>query len=196
VSLDQHVVRHFETSIDLQQRSMALLPSVIAEASTVLVGCLLNGNKILCCGVGGSAASAQRVAAELVNRYEHERPGLPALALAADGILLTAVAADAGFKQALARQTRALGQSGDVLLVLASAGGSAALLEAMRAAHDRGMQVILLTGQDDDKLIQSLGPADIVISVPGKKQAHLLEVHDVILHCLCHLIDIQLFGGS
>ena len=196
MDLEQQVIQQFKASIELKKRSMELLPGGITGASEALVSCLLNGNKILSCGIGGSAASAQGFAASLVGRFENERPGLPALALTSDGAVLTALADDDGFRQVFARQVRALGQPGDALLMLASNGNAAIMLEALKAAHDRSMTVVALTGGDGGQMVETLASADIELRVPGNAPLRIQEVHDLILHCLCHLIDIQLFGGS
>ncbi len=185
----------FAASIALKQRSAPLLAEAIATGAGLLVECFLQGGKVLVCGNGGSAADAQHFAAELVNRFETERPGLPALALNTDGSVLTSIANDYYYDEVFSKPIRALGQAGDVLLLLTTSGESANLLKAVVAAHAREMRIIALTGRNGGSLASLLVETDLELRVPGESTARIQEVHGLILHCLCDLVDQQLLGG-
>ncbi|MEZ5582442.1 MAG: SIS domain-containing protein [Candidatus Competibacteraceae bacterium] len=152
--------------------------------------------KVLVCGNGGSAADAQHFAAELVNRFERERPGLPAIALTTDSSALTAIANDYAFIDVFARQIHALGKGGDVLLAISTSGHSANITAAARAAHARGMPVVALNGRDGGELAELLGEHDVEIRIPGPSTARIQEVHILTIHCLCDLVDWLLFDGE
>lgn len=183
----------FTESIQTQIAAAEALPDAIAKAAQVMVQSLLNGNKILCCGNGGSAANAQHFASCLINRFETERPSLPALALTADTTILTAVANDYSGDQVFSKQVRALGQAGDVLFVLSTSGNSKNIIKAMEAAVTRDMTIIALTGKDGGEMAGLLGENDVEIRIPSHRTARIHEVHMVTLHCLCDLIDQVLF---
>ncbi|QFY41434.1 phosphoheptose isomerase [Candidatus Methylospira mobilis] len=172
------------------------LSDVIELAATRLAACLLNDSKILCCGNGGSATQAQHFSSEMLNRYERERPGLPAVALTTDTATLTSIANDYHYQEVFARQIRALGQAGDMLLIYSTSGNSASILAAVRAAHDRQMNVVALTGRDGGISATLLGGADVEVRVASDSTARIQEAHLVITHCLCDLIDQQLFGSD
>jgi D-sedoheptulose 7-phosphate isomerase len=155
---------------------------------------LANGNKILACGNGGSAADAQHFAAELIGRFERDRPGLPALALTTDASVLTAVSNDYAYDQVFARQVRALGQPGDVLLAITTSGNSANVLAAIQEAHEREMIVIALTGKGGGVANETLADTDIHLCVPSDRTARVQEVHLLTIHCLCDGIDAMLMG--
>ena len=157
---------------------------------------LLNNGKILSCGNGGSAGDAQHFSAELVNRFEKERPALPALALTTDSSTLTAIANDYDYSQIFSKQIAALGQSGDILLAISTSGNSANVVEAINASHDREMSIVALTGKDGGPMAQLLNEQDIEIRIPSDRTARIQEVHLVVIHCLCDFIDTQLFGGD
>ncbi len=188
------IQQHFTDSIQTKITAADTLGTVIAHASETMVRCLLAGHKILCCGNGGSAADAQHFAAELVNRFEMERPGLPAIALTTDSSILTSVANDYHYDEVFARQVRALGQAGDVLLAISTSGNSASINQAVRAAHDRGMLVVALTGREGGALAALLDNDDVEVRVPAQVTARIQETHLLIIHCFCDLIDQQLFG--
>lgn len=185
----------FEESIQTKQAAIDSLVAPIAQAGELMVQSLLNGHKILSCGNGGSAADAQHFAAEMLNRFEVERPSLPALALTTDTSTLTSIANDYNFSEIFAKQIRALGQAGDVLLALSTSGNSANVLQAIIAAHDRGMAVVALTGRDGGEMSALLHPADVEICVATHSTARIQEVHLLTIHCLCDFIDRQLFGS-
>jgi D-sedoheptulose 7-phosphate isomerase len=154
------------------------------------------GGKVLACGNGGSAADAQHFAAELVNRFERERPPLAGLALTTDTSGLTSIANDYGYEQAFAKQLRALGRRGDVLLAISTSGNSASVLEAMRAARELGVAIVALTGNGGGKMAALLGDGDVHICVPHQRTMRIQEVHLLALHCLCDGIDAELFGDK
>jgi len=157
---------------------------------------LLNDHKVLVCGNGGSAADAQHFSAELLNRFERERPGLPAISLTTDSSTLTSIANDYHFDDVFAKQVRALGQPGDVLLGITTSGNSPNILRAVQAAHERDMLVIALNGRNGGELGNLLRGDDVNICVHGPTTARIQEVHGLIIHCLCDLIDYQLLGQA
>ncbi|SKA44929.1 phosphoheptose isomerase [Enterovibrio nigricans] len=183
----------FTESIQTQIAAAEALPEQITKAAMVMVQCLLNGNKILCCGNGGSAANAQHFASCLLNRFETERPSLPALALTADTVTLTAVANDYHHDEVFSKQVRAFGQGGDVLLALSTSGNSKDIIKAMEAAVTRDMTIVALTGKDGGEMAGLLGEQDVEIRIPSQRTARVQEVHLVTLHTLCDLIDQHLF---
>jgi D-sedoheptulose 7-phosphate isomerase len=190
------VAELFNDSIEIKQRAAEVLCPVVAEVAEALIKCLVEGHKLLVCGNGGSAADAQHFAAEMLNRFETERPGLPAIALTTDSSTLTSIANDYQFSDVFARQVRALGQSGDVLLCITTSGGSANVVSAIEAAHDRDMPVVLLSGRDGGAAAVALVQGDLEIRVPSGSTARTQEVHILVLHCLCDLIDRSLLGEA
>lgn len=183
----------FKESIQIQIEAAEALPDAITCAAQAMVASLLNGNKILCCGNGGSASNAQQFVSCLLNRFETERPSLPALALTADSTTLTAVANDYHYNEIFAKQVRAFGQTGDILLVISTSGNSQDIIKAMEAAVSRDMTIIALTGKDGGIMAGLLGESDVEIRIPSQRVARIQEVHLVTLHCLCDLIDQVLF---
>lgn len=192
--LEQRIKKHFEASIEAKKASLVALSPAIALAAERMVQCLLSGNKILSCGNGGSAGDAQHFSSELLNRFETERPSLPAIALTTDTSTLTAIANDYHYDQVFAKQIQGLGQSGDLLLAITTSGNSNSVIRAVEAAHDRDMAVIALTGRDGGVLANHLGPNDTELRVPSDVTARIQEVHLIVIHCLCDLIDERLFG--
>jgi D-sedoheptulose 7-phosphate isomerase len=190
------VAELFNDSIEIKQRAAEVLCPVVAEVAEALIKCLVEGHKLLVCGNGGSAADAQHFAAEMLNRFEAERPGLPAIALTTDSSTLTSIANDYQFSDVFARQVRALGQSGDVLLCITTSGGSANIVSGIEAAHDRDMPVVLLSGRDGGAAAVALVQGDLEIRVPSGSTARTQEVHILVLHCLCDLIDRSLLGEA
>lgn len=183
----------FTESIQIQIAAAEALPDAITHAAQAMVSTLLNGNKILCCGNGGSSANAQQFASSLINRFETERPSLPALALTADNITLTAIANDYHYNEVFSKQVRAIGQSGDILLAISTSGNSHNIIKAMEAAVTRDMTIIALTGKDGGEMAGLLGEDDVEIRIPSQRTPRIHEVHMVTLHCLCDLIDQVLF---
>ncbi len=194
MKLQDRVINHFSDSIQVKQESMIGLCDLIAYAAQKIVESLVNDKKILTCGNGGSAGDAQHFASEMLNRFERERPALPAIALTTDSLTLTSVANDYHFDEVFAKQLRALGQAGDILLVYTTSGNSSNVLRAVQTAQDKEMTVIALTGKDGGILNSTLKESDIEIRVPSESTARIQEVHLLITHCLCDLIDSQLFG--
>lgn len=188
----QRVRRLFEDSMATLARAMDSLEEDIARAGLLLADALQSGHKVLACGNGGSAADAQHFTSELLNRFELERPALPAVSLTTDTSTLTSIANDYDFDQVFAKQVRALGRKGDILLCLSTSGNSANVLEAVRAAHERGLAVIALTGRDGGRLADMLDDGDIEIRAPSESTARIQEVHGLVIHCLCDLIDHRL----
>jgi len=185
---------HFTDSAHLKLESMDQLAPVIAKASEMMVHCLINDGKVLACGNGGSAADCQHFAAELLNRFEMERPGLAAMALTTDSSTLTSIANDYDFVEVFSKQVRALGHPGDVLLAITTSGNSRNVLEAIRAAHERQVRVVALTGRGGGQVPSTLASDDVHICVPHNNTARIQEVHILTLHCLCDAIDCLLLG--
>ena len=195
MSLQDIVISHFTSSIQTHQDAMAEICEVIEYASEKIVAALLNDNKVLTCGNGGSAGDAQHFSSEMLNRFERERPALPAIALTTDTSTITSIANDYHFDEIFSKQLRALGQTGDILLAYTSSGNSPNIVKAIATAHDKEIQVIAITGRDGGTVASLLNETDIEIRVPSTSTARIQEVHLLISHCLCDLIDHQLFGG-
>lgn len=184
----------FHESANTKLEAAESLAPVIDAAATLLVQQLLNGHKILSCGNGGSAADAQHFSSELLNRFEMERPGLPAIALTTDSSTLTSIANDYRYEEVFGKQVRALGQPGDILLAISTSGRSPSVINAVDAAHERDMRVIALSGRDGGALAPRLNGEDVEIRVPAHSTARIQEVHLLVIHCLCEQIDLQIFG--
>ncbi len=193
--LESRIRQQFEESAQLKLRSAELLAEPLAQAIGAIANALSNGGKILACGNGGSAADAQHFSAELVGRFERERPELAAVALSTDSSILTAVGNDYGFEQVFARQVRALGQPGDVLLAISTSGGSPNVIEAVRAAQERDMLIVALSGKGGGKLSALLSDVDVHLCVPHERTARIQEVHLLLLHCICDGVDWTLLGN-
>ncbi|QEL56859.1 phosphoheptose isomerase [Chromobacterium paludis] len=196
MDLIDRVNGHFLESIAVKQEAMELLSPGVAAAAERMVACLMNEGKILACGNGGSAADAQHFAAEMVGRFEKERPGLAAISLATDTSALTAIGNDYDFDMVFSKQVRALGHTNDLLLAISTSGNSANVIEAIYAAHERGMSVIALTGNDGGKVTEILSPEDIHLNVPSLRTCRIQEVHILLIHALCDAIDCMLLGGE
>ena len=194
MDLITRISENFSESAHLKLQSMDALAGPIAAAAERMVHCLKNDGKILACGNGGSAADAQHFSAELVNRFEMERPPLSAIALTTDTSTLTSIANDYDFDQVFSKQVRALGHAGDLLLAISTSGNSRNVVAAIHAAHEAQMVVIALTGRDGGKMAETVRPADIHICVPAQSTARIQEVHLLTLHCLCDAIDCLLLG--
>ncbi len=195
MSLQDRVINHFSDSIQTKQDSMSSLTEVIAFASQKIVESLVNDKKTLTCGNGGSAGDAQHFSSEMLNRFERERPALPAIALTTDTSTIASIANDYHFDEVFAKQIRALGQPGDILLLYSTSGNSGNIVCAAKTAHEKEMTIIALTGKNGGTLATVLNESDIEIRVPSESTARIQEVHLLITHCLCDLIDNQLFGG-
>lgn len=191
---NQRIQAHFQESAELKIQAASLLADPISQAVELMFTALSNGNKILACGNGGSAADCQHFAAELVGRFERERLPLPALALTTDTSILTAVGNDYSFQEVFSKQVQAFGQSGDILLALSTSGNSANVLAAVDAAFERDMRIVALTGKGGGAIGKRLTDADVHICVPHDRTARIQEVHLLTIHCLCDGIDVALFG--
>ena len=194
MSLQDRIINHFSDSIQTQQQAMAYLCELIQHASQRLVTALLNDKKILACGNGRSATSAQLLSSTMLNQFERDRPSLPVIALTTDVATITAIANDFDFDDVFSKQLRALGQSGDILVVYTDANNSANIAKAIATAHDKDISIIALTGNNDGTIASVLHETDIEIRVPSNSIARIQEIHLLITHCLCDLIDHQLFG--
>ncbi len=190
----QRVKDNFLESIQVKTDAVDVLAPVIADAAAALANALLNEKKILACGNGGSAADAQHFSAEMLNRFEMERPGLPAIALTTDSSTLTSIANDYQYAEIYSKQIRALGQEGDVLLAISTSGESHNIVHAIDAAHDRNMIIIALTGREGGQIADLMNNDDFEIRVPTWSTARIQEVHIMVIHSLCDLVDLQLLG--
>jgi D-sedoheptulose 7-phosphate isomerase len=194
--INQRILGHFQESAELKIQAASVLAQPIAQAVELMFSALSNGNKILACGNGGSAADCQHFAAELVGRFERERLPLPALALTTDTSILTAIGNDYSYQDIFTKQVQAFGQAGDVLLALSTSGNSANVLAAVDAALERDMRIVALTGKGGGAMAKRLTDADVHICVPHDRTARIQEVHLLTIHCICDGIDVALFGGE
>lgn len=194
MSIQEQVIALFDASIETKYAAKEILADPIAAAVERMTAAFKAGNKILSCGNGGSAADAQHFSAELVCRFERERPGLPAVALTTDSSALTAISNDYHYDEVFARQVNALGQPGDVLLAISTSGNSANVIRAIEVAHEKSLTVVALTGRDGGNISDLLKDNDVEIRVPSNSTARIQEVHLLTIHCLCHQIDDVLFG--
>jgi D-sedoheptulose 7-phosphate isomerase len=186
------IKQHFADSIETKQRSLERLAPAIARAAGLISQALDQGGKILSCGNGGSAGDAQHFSSEMLNRFEMERPGLPAVALTTDTSTLTSIANDYDYSQVFSKQVLALGNSGDVLLAISTSGNSGNVIKAVEAAHTRNMRVVALTGRDGGRVSGLLQDPDGEICVPANSTARIQETHLLVIHCLCDLIDLHI----
>jgi len=194
MDLSARISAQFEESIATKRAAAELMVTPIAQAIDLMTGSLMNGGKILACGNGGSAADAQHFAAELVNRFEMERPPLASIALTTDSSTLTSIANDYAYNQIFSKQVAALGHPGDVLLAISTSGNSPNVIEAIHVAHEREIHVVALTGKGGGQMGELLGPDDVHLCVPADRTARIQEVHLLVLHCLCDGIDSLLLG--
>jgi DnaA initiator-associating protein len=184
---------NFTESIQTKIAASEALALPIEKAGMIMVQSLLSGNKILTCGNGGSAIQAQHFASKLLNRYEAERPSLPAFSLTSDISTISSIANDYSYSDVFSKQVRALGSNGDVLLAISTSGNSHNIVKAIEAAVARDMPIIALTGYDGGDVAGLLGENDIEIRVPSSRNARIQEVHLMVIHCLCEIIDTMLF---
>ena len=194
-TLQERVAAHFAESIEAKHQAAAVLAEPTAQAAEMLLACLMNDGKFLICGNGGSAADAQHFAAEMTGRFERERMELAAIALTTDTSALTAIGNDYGFEHIFSKQVRALGRAGDVLVGISTSGNSANVIEAIKAAHERDMRVIALTGRDGGKIAAMLQDSDILLNVPHPRTARIQENHILLIHAICDCIDTVLLEG-
>ena len=192
--LYDRILGHFQASAQAKLNAAETLSPAIEQAARHMVHCLAQGGKILACGNGGSAADAQHFASRMINRFEQERPGLAAIALTADTSTLTSIANDSAYEQVFARQVKALGQPGDLLLAISTSGNSPSVLQAVAAAHARSMPVIVLTGRSGGGLTEQMQEYDVFLFVPAESTARIQEIHLLTIHCLCDAVDSVLLG--
>lgn len=186
-------VKHlFEESIQLKQQAAGSLAPAIVHAAETITDAILQGNKILSCGNGGSASDAQHFSSEMLNRFEMERPGLPAIALTTDTSTITSIANDYHYDSIFARQITALGYPQDTLLAISTSGNSANVIKAIEAAHEKEIKVVALTGKDGGKIASLLNESDVEIRVPSDSTARIQEVHIMVIHSICDLVDHKL----
>ena len=195
-SIIERIRASFTDSIQTKINAADTIINIIAEASEEVVQALLEGHKIMTCGNGGSACDAMHFSSEMLNRYKQERPGLPAIALTCDMPTLTSIANDYHFSDIFAKQIRALGQPGDVLIVFSTSGNSPNIINAIKAAHDKNIGVIAMTGYDGGKITDNLLEKDIEVRVPAYDTARVQETHLLIIHCICDIVDFRLFGNG
>lgn len=196
--MDMHgrIRQLFTESIQTKIDAADALPDVIAMAADMLVTSLTSGKKVLCCGNGGSAGDAMHLASEMLNRFERERPSLPAIALNTDVNTMTAIANDYSYEEIYSKQVKALGQQGDILVAFSTSGNSKNVIRAIKAALSRDMLIIAMTGKDGGEMAGLLSTNDVEIRVPSPSTARIQEVHLLVIHTLCDLIDNRLFGGD
>ena len=194
MELSARITKHFSESIEAKRRALEVLAAPIAQAIELMTAALANDRKVLACGNGGSAADAQHFAAELLGRFERERPELAALSLATNSSTLTAIANDYAYEDVFSKQVRGLGRPGDVLLAITTSGNSGNVIAAIEAAHAREMHVVALTGRDGGRVNTVLRAGDVHICVPENRTARIQEVHLLVVHCLCDGIDFSLLG--
>ncbi len=195
MELNERVSSLFNESIQTKTLALGLLNDPIVAAARLIVDTLLNGGKLLTCGNGGSASDAQHLSAEMLNRFERERPGLPAMALTTNSSTLTSIGNDYNFEEIFSKQVAALGHPGDILVAISTSGNSPNVVRACEVAHERQMRVIALTGRDGGAAAPNLGDHDVEIRVPSDSTARIQEVHLLVIHCLCDLVDTQLLGA-
>jgi D-sedoheptulose 7-phosphate isomerase len=187
---------HFAESIATKQTSAEALAESIAAGGRIMSDALLADGKILSCGNGGSAADSQHFSSELLNRFEMERPGLPAMALTTDASTVTSISNDYSYEEIFSKQVRALGKPQDVLLGISTSGNSENVIRAINAAHERGMKIVALSGRDGGRMADIFEEGDVEIRVPATRTARIQEVHLLVIHCLCDLIDTALWLGA
>jgi D-sedoheptulose 7-phosphate isomerase len=196
MNLAQRIQDQFADSIAAKQEAAGAMSGAIAAAIEAMAAALKAGGKIMACGNGGSAADSQHFAAELLNRFERERAPLAAIALTTDTSTLTSIANDYHYDEVFAKQVRALGRPGDVLLAISTSGNSPNVLAAMAAARERAVRVVALTGKGGGRMAAALAADDIHLCVPASRTARIQEVHLLTLHCLCDGIDALLLGET
>ena len=194
MDLIERISRQFQDNTRATLDALEMLAAPIAGAIEIITASLLDNGKVLVCGGSGSSGDARRFAAQLVNGFELERPSLAAFALSADASTLAPIAGEPSPEGAFSRQIVALGQPGDILLTLSAHGDSRRIVDAIRAAHERDMRVIALTGANGGATAELLRPDDIHLCAPAERTARIQELHVLILHCLCDGIDCLLLG--
>jgi D-sedoheptulose 7-phosphate isomerase len=194
MDLVSHLRQHFEEGIELRRRMAQTMPAEIVRAGEALAAAIKAGRKALACGNGGSAADSQHFAAEMVGRFERERPGMPAIALTTDTSALTAIANDYDFDRVFSKQVEALGNPGDVLLAISTSGNSKNVVAAVKAAQAKDLVVIALTGRDGGAMAKMLRPQDFHLNVAHPRTMRVQEIHLLVIHCLCEVVDNVIYG--
>ena len=194
MNLIERIENNMLNSISTVQNTLLVMQNPIAIAAQLMTHCLLSGKKVLSCGNGGSASQAQHFSSIMLNRYEMERPGLPAITLTSDTSTLTSIANDYNYDIIFSKQIQALGQSEDILFAITTSGNSANIIKAIDAAHERGLHIIMLTGRNGGEATTRLRPDDVEIRIPSDSTPRIQEAQLLVIHCLCDLIDHQLTG--
>ena len=195
MELISRINKNFQDSISTKQLAAEILAEPISRAAQMVTQCFMSGGKVLSCGNGGSAGDAQHFSSEMLNRFEMERPGLPAIALTTDSSTVTSIANDYSYDLIFSKQVTALGHAGDILLAISTSGNSGNVNKAIDAAHEREMTVIALDGKSGGEMAEHLSLNDVEIRVPSESTARIQEVHLLVIHCICDLVDHQLLGG-
>lgn len=190
----QIIAENFQDTIETIAMSVDRLAEMIEVGSELMANALLADRKILSCGNGADAALAQLFTCNLLNRFEQERPALPALTLGADNASVSAIAQSSGIDDIFSRQLRALGQAGDVLLCINSSTGASNLLRVVQAAQERNMGVIVMSNSSENELSALLRGEDVALKIDAKRQARIVELHIMLIHSFCELVDHRLFG--
>lgn len=188
------IKENFTESIQTKIAAAEALPEYIEKAALMMVHSLLSGHKIIACGNGGNAALAQIFASHLLNKFETERPSLPAISITPDSTLISAIATDTSFDEIYAKQVRALAQAGDILLAISHGGNSRNVIKAVEAAVSRDMKIVALTGGDGGEIAGLLSETDVEIRTPSPKGCRIEEMHLFVLNCISDLIDQTLFS--
>ncbi len=195
MDLISRINKNFHDSINTKQLAAGVLAEPISRSAEIITQCFMNGGKILSCGNGGSASDAQNFSSKMLHRFEMERPGLPAITLTTDSSTITSIANDYNYNQIFSKQVTALGQPGDVLLAISTSGNAENVATAINAAHDKDMTIIVLSGKSGGEIATLLSINDVEIRVPSDSTTRIQEVHLLVIHCLCDLVDHQLLGG-
>ncbi len=191
----QIIADNFQSTIETIAMSVDDLADAIERGSQLMSTALLTDRKIIACGNGVDAALAQLFVCNLLNRFEQDRPALPAISLAADNASMTAIAQSGAFNDIFSRQLRALGQAGDVLLCISSFESASNLLRVVQMAQDREMSVVVMSSLRENSLGAILRPDDVELRINATRRARIVEMHTMAIHSFCELIDHSLFGG-
>lgn len=192
--MQERIIQMCHASMNMLATLAETQAEKIEQATQLMVQALVNERRVICCGNGASGANAQAFVSKLLNRFEHERPALPGLALAPDSITLSALAQDNRMTESFSRPLLAIAQPQDVVLVLSASANAENILRVVRAAHERGCPVIAITGAGGGEVARILGPQDLLITIPESRAYRVHEAQLFILHCCCALIDSSLFG--
>ncbi len=195
MDLISRINKNFQDSISTKQMAAEMLAEPISRGAQIITQCFLNGGKVLSCGNGGSAGDSQHFSSKMLNRFEMERPGLPAIALTTDSSTITSIANDYHYNQIFSKQVTTLGHADDILLAISTSGNSENVIMAIDTAHEREMTVIALSGKSGGDMAERLALNDVEIRVPSDSTARIQEVHLLVIHCICDLVDHQLLGG-